>query len=425
MGIRLQWRCWRQDLLKMMSFIGVTLANCHLEIQSRLEIENVLNEIIGVVEISHMERELLDLQQKLAASELSTQNFEVEINDLSIDKMAYDSEFDRIRSEAVYVRECLVHDIVSILSERRQINDYQNRIRELEDRIVDLINFIESGRHKEDSGNELPSKTNNIQQADIVDLQHTYEFADSIVQNISKSNAISYQSDQLNSTRRFPQLISNLDNTCLLLTLSFLDTSVVLNVSQTNRELCARLNQLFQNGSTIVKKSWLTRSIESTASDQTVANNLPIIDLIVVSEECGKSISSSSDTTRSHPVSAADELTSSSISRGPAGEGRYFGKFSMLLAAADMLPTGLTAGVMSAVGVKMNAIPSSPASISSGSSFGKSGSTQKYGSMATASPTLASASGALSTTSSALSSGGGLTREIAESLSKKLSGDLN
>ena len=72
---------------------------------------------------------------------------------------------------------------------------------------------------------------------------------------------------------------------------------------------------------------------------------------------------------------------------------------------------------MNAVGVKMNVIPSSPASSSNGSSYGKSSSASKAVSAATLPGTVVTG---VALSSGAPTSTGGLTREIAESLARKL-----
>ena len=401
----------------MKSFVRTALANCYLEIQNRLEIQSVLFDIVDVVEASHSDKELSDLQKKLVASELATENLRTEINVLSSDKVSNDLEFDRIRSEAVYVRECLVHDLASILSERRQISDYQKRIRELEDKIVDLVRLVENGAQRGNNVNVPPLIKTELQSVNNADP--TYEFADSVVQKISKSSITSSCSNELHALLKIPKKLGSLEDACLLLILSYLDISVVLNVSQVNRFLFARLDHLFQNGSLLVKETWLTSSLQLMELDDTIENNSQITDLSVVDVEgCEISVSSASDMKKTDFISAPDESAGSIPAKCPGGEGRYFGKFSMLLAAADMLPTGLTAGVMSAVGVKMNAIPSSPAG-SNGSTCVKSSSAQKNGGSTATYPIVAPG---IPSTLPVPSSSGGLTREIAESLSKKLSG---
>ena len=76
---------------------------------------------------------------------------------------------------------------------------------------------------------------------------------------------------------------------------------------------------------------------------------------------------------------------------------------------------------MNAVGVKMNVIPSSPASSSNGSSYGKNNSVSKPANTSAVAPVVVNG---VAVGSGGTISAGGLTREIAESLSKKLSGKI-
>jgi hypothetical protein len=402
----------------MSSFLGRTLSNCYTDIQSRLDVESVINDMVSVVEIYSLEENLLQLRHQLTESHNLAKTLKVEADSLRKEKSDTDSEFDRIRSEAVSVREHLVHDIASVVSESRQIKKYQARIRELEARESELIHFVKYGGGREINSVIQPmNDTVNGPPTDAYSPAQ-YEFADSIVEGISEVIVVNTTPTQLLAPRKCPKLLKDLENKLLLLYISFLDVSEVLIVAQINRQLFARLDQLFQNGSAIPKAAWLISLpdsiIVSAAASDINTKNLAI--------ESGKNDDSSDALPAvvekaTHGVSAP--VGAAASAKIPAGEGRYFGKFSMLLAAADnLLPNAITSGVMNAVGVSRNNVTASPTSSSHNSS--------SNGNSKTNLPTSNGASGSIQagvySHSPAPSSSGGLTREIAESLSKKLTG---
>lgn len=411
----------------MHSFLRTTLSICHLEIQGRLDVEKVMDDMIGVVEMSWIEKDLLDVRKQLAASKTLANMLATEANELKREKEFYDTELERIRSEAVSVRECLVQDFSSILSERRHINKYQRRIRELEDKVIELVQFVKNGSQNEGDVNQ-PFRSIDPQMSDENSFNQSYKFADSVVEAISSVDSASRLPTLQDSTSDPHDLLSGLEDSNLLLILSYMDVSAVSVVSQLSRHIFARLDILFQNESGSVKDSWLTRR-NTQNSTAPLTNGHQSGDLTVEvtknADAEGSYVGSSETTngTKSPQTNGNGNGLDGpqSATKTPSGDARYFGKFSMLLAAADMLPTGLTVGVMNAVGVKMNVIPSSPASSSNGSSYGKNNSVSKPANTSAVAPVVVNG---VAVGSGGTISAGGLTREIAESLSKKLSGKI-
>lgn len=406
----------------MTSFLGRTLSNCYIDIQSRLDVESVIKEMVSVVEIYSLEENLLHLRNQLTKSHDLAHNFKVEADSLRKEKSNCDSEFDRIRSEAISVREHLVHDIASVVSESRQIKKYQARIRELEARESELIHFVKYGGGREINSVMQPKN-------DAVDMVQTdsysptqYEFADSIVEAISEDLNVNSTPIQLLISQKCPKLLKDLENKLLLLYISFLDVSEVLIVALTNRQLFARLDKLFQNGSAIPKAGWLISLPDSVvvaaAASDVNAKNLK--------NDSGYNNHLSSTTpalVEKVPNDVSTPVGAAATAKMPAGEGRYFGKFSMLLAAADnLLPNAITSGVMNAVGVSRNNVTANPTSSSHNSS--SNGNSHSKTNLHTGNGTSGGIQAGVYSHSPAPSSSGGLTREIAESLSKKLTGKL-
>jgi hypothetical protein len=404
----------------MSSFLGRTLSNCYIDIQSRLDVENVLKDMVSVVEIYSLEENLLHIQNQLVESHKLANTLKVEADSLRKEKSDCDSEFDRIRSEAISVREHLVHDIASVVSESRQIKKYQARIRELEARESELIHFVKYGGGREINSVIIPKNdTINIPPTDSYSPAQ-YEFADSIVEGISDVLKVNTTPIQLVAPRKCPKLLKDLENKLLLLYVSFLDVSEVLIIAQVNRQLFARLDQLFQNGSTIPKAAWLISLPDSivvaAAASDVIAKNLAIDSLN--NDDSSDNVPAVADKA-SNDVSTPVGAAAAAGAKMPTGEGRYFGKFSMLLAAADnLLPNAITSGVMNAVGVSRNNVTASPTNSSLHSSSNGNSKTHLHPSNGTS----GSIQAGVYSHSPAPSSSGGLTREIAESLSKKLTG---
>jgi hypothetical protein len=402
----------------MSSFLGRTLSNCYIDIQSRLDVESVVNEMVSVVEIYSLEENLFHLRNQLAESHNLANSLKVEADSLRKEKSDTDSEFDRIRSEAISVREHLVHDIASVVSESRQIKKYQARIRELEARESELIHFVKYGGGREINSVIQPKNdTVNGPPTDSYSPAH-YEFADTIVEGINEVSISNTTPIQYLAPRKCPKLLKDLENKLLLLYISFLDVSEVLIIAQINRQLFARLDQLFQNGSTIPKAAWLISLPDSVvvaaAASDVNAKNLAID--LGSNDDLSDAVPAVVEKV-SHDVSTP--VGAAASAKIPAGEGRYFGKFSMLLAAADnLLPNAITSGVMNAVGVSRNNVTASPTSSSHNNGSNGNNKTNLH----TSNGASGSIQAGVYSHSPAPSSSGGLTREIAESLSKKLTG---
>lgn len=404
----------------MTSFLGRTLSNCYIDIQSRLDVESVIKEMVSVVEIYSLEENLLHLRNQLTESHNLAHNLKVEADSLRKEKSDCDSEFDRIRSEAISVREHLVHDIASVVSESRQIKKYQARIRELEARESELIHFVKYGGGREINSVIQPKNDAvNILQTDSYSPAQ-YEFADSIVGGISEDLNADSTPIQLLVPRRCPKLLKDLENKLLLLYISFLDVSEVLIVAQINRQLFARLDKLFQNGSSIPKAGWLI-SLPDSVVVAAVASDVNAKNLTNDSHNNNHLSSTTPALVEKVPNDVSTSVGGAATAKIPAGEGRYFGKFSMLLAAADnLLPNAITSGVMNAVGVSRNNVSANP--ISSSHNISSNGNGNSKINLHTSNGTSGGIQAGVYSHSPAQTSSGGLTREIAESLSKKLTG---
>lgn len=518
----------------MKSFITKTLTNSHNTIIDRLEIEKVLNDIVGVIEIFSMEIELKDLQHELKISQNLVEELTEEMAVVLKDKISQDGDLDHIRSQAASIREILVQDVSYILTESRQIDKYQRRINELEERVLELVNTDNNhpnhnNHNNLDDYNKYRVENNSTNRSEIKNANitattnNTNITTESIlttpIQSKGNNNNpvftygfnVSYEDPQLAffipttpivtaitpaSIVNKSKLLTDIDDINFLMVTSYLDLSEISNLARTNRQLFIRIN-----GDKLIKMNVidnkLSNSIAEISNDSISINNRQnnienntennlqnsIHNDNTPANTLSKTTSHSNKIAPSTPIqngsnninnsnntnntSIATELNDSRTIKTPNGDTRIYGKFSMLLAAADtILPSGLTANVLNAVGVKMNSVvlsPTSSSSSSKGSSSASSGSSS-YNSNSSGS----SLNGTTSTNSTNSStkkmnnipisnsiilsstqsntntntnayynspynlntnaspnqsiSSGGLTREIVESLSKKLSG---
>ena len=407
----------------MSSFLGVTLSNCYIDIQRRLDVEKVVNDIVNVVEIHSMEESLISLRRSLQKSNDLIHVLELQTSQLLTEKETTDSEFERIRSEAVKVREVLLHNVVSIISQSKQSEMLCKKNRDLEESGFDPVNLV--------SADVAPTADAQIEyDAGTTESASSYVFSASSAVEI-KNVHIEKDASAHVASKKCPKLIGDLEDKLLLLCVSFLDVSEVLIVAQINRRLFARLDQLFQNGSAIPNASWLIclqdSSSVSSASRGTSSEVLDAFshDTEVCDNESPKLSNAAGKVLTSPGVASVADETPNGTAKIPTGEGRYFGKFSMLLAAADnLLPNALTNSVMNAVGAS-RVVPSSPAGSASSNTDNivktplqtKNGTTNGNGTTHTPVSNIPSISPV-----AVPSSAGGLTREIAESLCKKLTG---
>jgi hypothetical protein len=317
------------------SFVSDTLSQCQRVILDRLEIEKVVNDMVGVVELFWIGRDVKELQIKLAVSNTRSETLIEETQKLLEEKAIYNLELDRIRSEAASVRESLVHDVGYILSESRKNDQYQKRITELEERVLELVHF-----DRDNDRNIMDNESNNITTPQ-KNGDFQYEFSNTFNENTLICTADSSPILPI-SEQKFSILLSSLEDSTFLLTMSYLKGVEISNVVLINRQLFIRICKLFQYESKINKDNWLLDQ-----SNSSIITNPPQFN-----HEIGRETSLS--------VNAIDLPSSVSSTPSKNGDGRLFGKFSMLLAAADtMLPPGLTAGMMNGVWNPLSHTPSS------------------------------------------------------------------
>jgi hypothetical protein len=341
--------------MKSSSFIDDTLSQCQRVILDRLEIEKVVTDMVGVVEIFWIGHDLKELQIKLAVSNARSETLIEETQNLLKEKAVYDLELDRIRSEAASVRESLVHDVGFILSESKKNDQYQKRIKELEERVLELVH-CDRNNDRNIMDNESNNTTTPLQQRLSNNGEFQYEFSNAFTENTLECAA--NPSPILSvSIQKFSNLIFSLEDSTFLLAISYLEMVEVSNVAFLNRRLFIRIGKLLQYESKINKDDWLLNQSDSLISIDPQQLN--------VTHEIGGGFSLEKASENTSPsVNGIDLPSSIPISGTPSknihGEGRLFGKFSMLLAAADtMLPPGLTAGMMNGVWNPLAFAPSS------------------------------------------------------------------
>lgn len=405
----------------MSTSVAESLVCCYDEIMTMLDIEKVMDDMLTSVEVHSMESLLQSMEEQLELSQNLHGILKIESESLVAKSNWNIAEFERMRSEAISVRDILIIDVTNILLKNAQVEKYQKRIRELEGKETQMLPIMKNG------ASNLTSSAVSHDDESPIQLIYAeppatalYVFADSLKGEAVKNTDSDPDFDDALISRLCPELIEGLEDKLLLLYVSFLDVSDVLIVSQLNRRLFAKLDQLFQNGSSIPKASWLINGSRSSpkpvVDDPSSAVNIAPAQVI----EINKVEATLNDGGAVVAILPGDGAESSSSRKSSPAEGRYFGKFSMLLAAADnLLPNALTNGVMNAVGVN-RVVPSSSAGSTNSVSNGKSVSSNKNGIERSVTFQTGVNGTAPSSSSSAT---GGLTREIAESLSKKLSGN--
>lgn len=411
----------------MSSFLRVTLSNCYIDIQRRLDVEKVVNDIVSVVEMHSLEENVISLRRSLQKSNDLVDVLELQTSHLLAAKETTDSEFERIRSEAIKVREVLLHNVVSILSQSRQSETCHKKYRDLEESGLDLVNLVKFGGESADVAPPVGAQLE--QQPESIARTSSYVFSSSSTAEISDVHLEKDVSVQVTS-KKCPKLIGDLEDKLLLLCISFLDVSKVLVVSQINRRLFARLDQLFQNGSTIPNSNWLINNLDSPSISSASRGTSSEVseDLSRETEICETEssalINATGKVSTSPGIAPVADGSPSIAAKIPPGEGRYFGKFSMLLAAADnLLPNALTNSVMNAVGAS-RVVPSSPAAGSTTTTTENGMKVPLQVKNGTSNGTTQSSINLNPSISpiSVPSTPGGLTREVAESLCKKLTG---
>jgi hypothetical protein len=125
-------------MTSLTTFVELRLSGAQTDISCRIETHSILQDIVAAVEEFHLEEVKLQLVSNL--NELSQRNgaLQHDIETLRQEKAQSDNELWRIKAEAEGVRDALIQDVGYVLYESRSTERYRERIRELENRVLEL-----------------------------------------------------------------------------------------------------------------------------------------------------------------------------------------------------------------------------------------------------------------------------------------------
>ena len=340
------------------SFIQQRLADIQSSVANRIETNDVLLDMVAVIEEFHEAEERKKHIREIETANSKNAALQKEIERLRQEKNDSDAELMRIKMEAEVVRDALIHEVGYILYESKSIQKQKERIHELENRVLELsqqrpiMTVLQASPSSSSSSNssssplpptppdhvsthlsavnEPPSTPMNVPLS-VRTTQSPVPLNDfashsATIRESNGSNDVTHPVVELSAAEsdRESRLL-RLDNRMLLVITSFLSRKDTMQIARLNRRLFVRLNVLLGMESKIETTTWGVCVTADISINEGLTEQKLLPPPVIVA------------TTKPAAHTTASSSTKS--------------KFSMLFAAADnVLPSSLTAGMMTVVG---------------------------------------------------------------------------
>ena len=347
------------------SFIQQRFADIQSSVANRIETNDVLLDMIAVIEEFHEGEERKKHIRDIETANSKNAALQKEIERIRQEKNNSDAELMRIKMEAETVRDALIHDVGYILYESKSIQKHKERIHELENRVLELsqqrpmMTVIQASPSSSSinsphpptppdnvssplsitgatataaATNEPPSTPLHIplsvRTQSPIPLNDIASHSTMIKEGNNGSSDVTHPVMELNGAESDRQsYLLRLDNRILHVLTSFLSRNDTMQIARSNRGLFVRLNILKGMDSKIETIHWNVSNTAETNIDEGLTDKKQLSPPSVVIAA----------TTPAVAQTAASSTTKS--------------KFSMLFAAADnVLPSSLTASMMTVVG---------------------------------------------------------------------------
>ena len=396
-----------------MALLSASLQACleeaAAEVTRRVETNDVVRDMVAAVVTFHAEGVCDELRAALAAVERRNASLQGDIDQLQAQKGAADAELQRIKVEAEALRDALMRDVGHILYESKSLEKHHERIRELEGRVLELSQrpVAPAPAPATVSGGDEPCVAEAPSLPPSTPMTHVTRSPSPLpllppslpptlppslppsTPTVASSNGAAASNGHtappappLVAPTPAPSLVA-LDDRAWLLVASFLTRADVVQAARANRRLFARLDVLLGMGSAVDTTGWGPPADPA----EPAAAAAPAL---------------------STPAPSNSSSSSSSTSSKP--------KFWPFAAADAVLPASLAANVFNAVGAGIGAIGAARDRSSSGSAAKAPGN-----GVATTPIGVASPLPSLSLSPAPMNGGDVLSRDMADSMAKKLS----
>lgn len=248
----------------MNDYIKSSVNSFYHDFQVKCEVHNVIQDMIGDIEMWKYENELLRSNQSLSIAETFNKKLIEKIRRLEAKNRAVNMELSELRAKAGEIRDVFVSDVEKLLSESKKVKRVQDRM--LEMGISDLAKLVNDEEEPEESEEAVPEK------------QATEESSSS---NAEPAPAVvaAPPAKVLPPKVPFTNILYEMSTESFLESLGYLDVEDIKVLGEVNRYMCYYMGEIFEDPSQFVQPGWENKTPVKPAAgvDSAAKNGAPVM----------------------------------------------------------------------------------------------------------------------------------------------------
>jgi hypothetical protein len=242
----------------MNSFMQSALDGYFHDIQVKIEVYDIVRELVDDVEYWDAENQLRRAQKNLALTQQLNDAVIEKLKDLNSKNDRLNAELAKLKDGAVTTREMFVRDIGHFLAENKQVQKLKDKISEME---IRLHNYAVHGTDVLEPEEQEVVLTDATQNGKTEEEASTESESNKVDETAPLSSVVSLPQQVLQPAPKPEQemFVYDLDDEFLMSVFAFMDTPDILNVASTCKYLSIRVVNMFAMDSAVARPEWAVR----------------------------------------------------------------------------------------------------------------------------------------------------------------------
>jgi hypothetical protein len=242
----------------MNSFMQSALDGYFHDIQVKIEVYDIVRELVDDVEYWGAENQLRRAQKNLALTQQLNDAVIEKLKDLNGKNDRLNAELAKLKDGAVTTRELFVRDIGHFLAENKQVQKLKDKISEME---IRLHNYAVHGTDVLEPEEQEVVLTDATQNGKTEEEASTESESNKVDETAPLSSVVSLPQQVLPPAPKPEQqmFVYDLDDEFLMSVFAFMDTPDILNVASTCKYLSIRVVNMFAMDSAVARPEWAVR----------------------------------------------------------------------------------------------------------------------------------------------------------------------
>jgi hypothetical protein len=242
----------------MNSFMQSALDGYFHDIQVKIEVYDIVRELVDDVEYWDVENQLRRAQKNLALTQQLNDAVIEKLKDLNGKNDRLNAELAKLKDGAVTTRELFVRDIGHFLAENKQVQKLKDKISEME---IRLHNYAVHGTDVLEPEEQEVVLTDATQNGKTEEEASTESVSNKVDETAPLSSVVSLPQQVLPPAPKPEQqmFVYDLDDEFLMSVFAFMDTPDILNVASTCKYLSIRVVNMFAMDSAVARPEWAVR----------------------------------------------------------------------------------------------------------------------------------------------------------------------